>query len=41
MMAETLYKFNWSDGINNFYEEIPLIGFKENKLDVFFIIQKI
>lgn len=39
-MFETLYRVNWSDGINNFYEEIPLIGFKENKLDVFFIIQK-
>lgn len=37
---KTMYNVNWSDGINNYYEEIPLIGFKENNIEITFIIQK-
>ena len=37
---ETNYSINWSDGLCNYYYEIPLIGLNNNSIDLYFIIQK-
>lgn len=37
---ETNYSINWSDGLCNYYYEIPLIGLNNNSVDLYFMIQK-